>query len=392
VSRRPRDGARRRRWPRVVVTVVIAVVVAAVGLTIWRAMAVGRAGTSSEEPRTIATVTRSTERQTVTVSGTFAPRRAGYLSFPTAGKVTSVRVTVGDRVREDDALATIDAGDLRSAVTVARAEVEAAQEQLDQSVKDKAGAATIAAARAGLESAQQQLRLARHNLDNATLRSTLDGVVAAVNVHEGAQSGQGSGAAGSGGGPDQDAGMDPGIGPGTGMDPGAGTDSGASGAGDTASRAAAADIVVVEPGRWIVDIAVNSNDIGLITKGQAAIVTPTGSSRALPATVRTVGVIGSSGTGAVTFPATIAVRGKHDGIYIGGTSTVTITVEELTDILTVPTAAVEDVDGTTTVTKIVGGTEQKVPVTLGETFGSRTQILVGLAAGDQIAYDGPAER
>jgi len=396
VSRRPRDGARRRRWPRVVVTVVVAMVLIAAGLTIWRALGAGPAGSDSEELRTTATVTRSTERQSVTVTGAFAPRNAGYLSFPVPGEVTSVRVDVGDRVSKGDVLAKIDARDLRSAVTVAEAEVDAAERELEQTLDDKLDAATVAAARAGLESAQQQLRLARHNLADATLRSTVDGVVAAVNLTKGAQSGQGSGASDQGAesGPELGAppGSDPGSGSGSGPDPGtAGSGSGGAG-GDTASRAAAADVVVVEPGRWHVDVAINSNDIGLVKKGQSASVTATGSSRALPAVVRTVGVIGSSGGSAVTFPATIAIRGTHDGIYIGGTAAVTITVKVLKNVLTVPTAALSEVDGETVVTRVVGGTETQVPVTIGEAFGNRTQVVAGLHEGDQVVYAGPPER
>jgi multidrug efflux pump subunit AcrA (membrane-fusion protein) len=392
VSRRPRDSSPKRRWLRVVIVVVVVGVVLSLGLAVWGVVSAGRSMTEPEAVRSIETVRRSSQRQTVTTTGTFAPRHAGYLSFPTPGEVTSVKVKVGDRVSKDDALATIDRADLRSAVIVAEAEVEAAQEQLDQTVKDKAGSATIAAARAGLESAQQQLRLARHNLDNATLRSSLDGVVAAVNVTAGEQSGQGSGATDPGTDPGAGAGMGPGSDPG--FDPGSGMDPGGSGGpvGDTASRAAAADVVVVQPGRWIVDVAINSNDIGLIKKGQPGTVTPTGSSRTLPATVRTVGVIGSSGNGAVTFPATVTIRGKHSGLYIGGTNTVTITVKEFEDILTIPTAAISDVDGKTEVTTVVGGQDRQVPVTLGETFGSRTQVLDGLVEGDQVVYFGPPGR
>ena len=150
--------------------------------------------------------------------------------------------------------------------------------------------------------------------------------------------------------------------------------------------------MVVDPGRWVVDIAISSNDIGQLKKGQAATVTPTGSSKKLPAKVRTVGVIGSSGSGAVSFPATIEIRGKQSGLYIGGTNTVAITVKKLKNVLTVPTVAVEDVDGQTMVTKVVDGVDQQVPVKLGATFGNRTQILDGLAAGDEIAYYGPPER
>ena len=199
-------------------------VLIAAGLTIWRALGSGPAGSDSEELRTTATVTRSTERQSVTVTGAFAPRNAGYLSFPVPGEVTSVRVDVGDRVSKGDVLAKIDARDLRSAVTVAEAEVDAAERELEQTLDDKLDAATVAAARAGLESAQQQLRLARHNLADATLRSTLDGVVAAINLTKGAQSGQGSGASDQGAGSGPELGAPPGSDPGSGSgpDPGSG--------------------------------------------------------------------------------------------------------------------------------------------------------------------------
>jgi membrane fusion protein, macrolide-specific efflux system len=242
VSRRSQAGARRRRWPRVVVTVVVAIVLVAAGLTTWRALGIGRPGTDTEELRTTATVTRSTERQTVTVTGTFAPRNVGYLSFPVPGVVTSVRVDVGDRVSKGDVLAKIDARNLRSAVTVAEAEVDAAARELERTLDDELDAATVAAARAGLESAQQQLRLARHDLTDATMRSTIDGVVAAVNLTEGAQSGQGSGASDQGAASGPQPGAPPGSDPGSGLGPDPGTaGSGSGGAGgDTASRAAAA--------------------------------------------------------------------------------------------------------------------------------------------------------
>ena len=389
MSRRPRDSTRKkRRWLPIVIITVAAVVVAGIGLMAWRALSIGQSMMSADNLRTTETVTTSTQRKTISTSGTFAPRNAGYLSFPTEGKVTSVRVKVGDRVTKGEVLAKIDTADLRSAVTVAEAEVEAAQEQLDQAVKDKAGPATLAASRAGVESARQQLRLAEHNLEKTSLKSTLDGVVAAVNIKKGMQSGQGASSTDPGG--DSGAEFDPGMG--GGMDPGGGGDPGASSLGDTASRAAAADIVVVDPGHWIVDIAISSNDIGQLKKGQPATVTPTGSSKKLPAKVRTIGVIGSSGSGAVTFPATIEIRGKRSGLYIGGTNSVTITVKKLKKVLTVPTVAVEDIDGQTMVTKVVDGTDQQVPVKLGDSFGNRTQILDGLAAGDEIVYYGPPER
>jgi len=127
VSRKPRDSTKRkRRWLPIVIIVAVALVAGSLGLLAWRALSAGQSMMNAENPRTTETVTGSTQRQTVTASGTFAPRNAGYLSFPTPGKVTSVQVKVGDRVTKDEVLARIDTADLRSAVTVAEAEVEAA--------------------------------------------------------------------------------------------------------------------------------------------------------------------------------------------------------------------------------------------------------------------------
>lgn len=166
--------------------------------------------------------------------------------------------------------------------------------------------------------------------------------------------------------------------------------SGLSGLGGDSSggtgTASSADIVVIQPGQWDVTAPISSNDIALVKKGQKATVTAAGSTRTLKASVASVGLIAETSSGASTFPARITIAGKHDDLFMGASNTVAITVKSFTDILTVPTAAIDSRDGTTVVTKLVDGQEEVIPITMGETFGQQTQVTSGLVEGDQIVY------
>lgn len=95
-------------------------------------------GTSATEGLRTATVGTGAVEQTLTVSGTV--RRVDQLSvsFPAGGRVTSVRVAVGDEVRAGQVLATIDPTQLAGAVTVAAADLVAAQAALDEPVTTSA--------------------------------------------------------------------------------------------------------------------------------------------------------------------------------------------------------------------------------------------------------------
>ncbi len=359
---------KRRRWPIVVAVLAALAVVAVLGL---RYLAQKQMAALAPKPE-VATATRTDQQAIASANGSSQPRSPGYLSFATPGKVTSVKVAVGDKVKADDPLATVEDESLRSAVTVARAQVDAAQEQLNQALDDNTSNAAISAARAQVESAQQQVKVAEKALDAATLRSTIDGTVAAVNVKKGEQSGQGSSATDTSSYNDM-GGLPGGYG-------------GNSSGGTAGTSAANADIVVVRPGSWIVEADVNSNDIARIKKGQRVAVRADGSTAELRGKGRTVGVIGGQSNGTVTFPVTITLKGKPKNIFIGGTNTADIVVKKYQGVLTIPTAAIASKDGKTVVTKLVDGQPTEVPITMGETFGALTEVTDGLTEGDQVQY------
>jgi hypothetical protein len=114
-------------------------------------------------------------------------------------------------------------------------------------------------------------------------------------------------------------------------------------------------------------------------------ITPTGARQQLFGTVQTIGIVAtSSGTGAATFPVTIAVTGAQSGLYSGTTASVSIIVKQLDNVLAVPTLALSSSGGKTVVTVQKNGKNTTVPVTIGTVYGAETQITAGLKDGDVI--------
>ena len=344
--------------------------------------------TATQTSRTV-TVALGTVKQTVTASGTIAPAVQAALSFGSAGTVSSLSVKVGDAVTKGQVLATLDTTALRQAVTLAQASVNAASQQVTA-----AGTATAqrSAAQVQLVSAQAQLAAAQDNLAAATLKAPFAGVVAAVNITAGqTSSGGGSSTAGGSG---TSAGGSSGSGAG-GSNPGSnsgGSNSGGSNTGaGSASSGSSSDITVIATKSWLVNATVGTSDLPLLKAGLQATITPTGATQPIFGTVSSVGVVASStSSGAAQFPVTIAITGTPPGLYAGTTAAVAITVKQLSDVLTVPTAAVSTQDGTTVVTVSKDGQSAARPVTIGQVFGGTTQIVSGLSEGEEVVVTGVA--
>jgi macrolide-specific efflux system membrane fusion protein len=122
-----------------------------------------------------------------------------------------------------------------------------------------------------------------------------------------------------------------------------------------------------------------------VKKGLQAEITPTGATEAIFGTVSSVGMVAESSTsGSSTFPVVIDVTGKVSGVYAGSSADVSIIVKQLDNVLTVPTAAVSNSNGKTTVTVVKNGNHHVTAVTIGVVYGQQTQITKGLTAGQQV--------
>jgi macrolide-specific efflux system membrane fusion protein len=325
-----------------------------------------------------------TIRQTVAATGTIAAADTEQLSFPSAGKVTSVKVTAGQKVAKGQTLASIDSATLRSVVAAAQASLASAKARLDTDQTADASSEQIAADQANIAVGETQLSQAQSALSGATLTASFAGTVTAVNVVAGQQvtggsSGSGSGSSGSQGGT---GGQNGGSGTGTGS--GTGSSSSPSSSSSSSSSSSTAAIEIVSTGSYVVNASVDASDIALIAKNDQVVITPSTSSQTVFGLVSSVGVVATSNSGVASFPVVVNVTGSPTGLYIGATAELEIVYRQLTDVLVVPTLAITRSGDTTTVLVQSGITQTRRTVVTGVSSGGMTQIVSGLQEGEQV--------
>ncbi|HET7725020.1 MAG TPA: efflux RND transporter periplasmic adaptor subunit [Propionibacteriaceae bacterium] len=343
-----------------IVAAVTLIVLAGAGFLVWR---LTRPATTAAATTTTTTVkaTKTTQRTAVSATGTLAPQNQAYLNFPAAGTVATVNVTLGQTVTAGQVLATEDTTSLSSAVTSAQAAVDSAQSSLDTlNSSSSATSAQISAAKAQLASAQAKLSSAQNDLAGATMTAPFAGVVAQVNLTANSKVN--------------------------------GTTSTTTGPGTTttvsSATSAAAQIVVVDTRTWLVNATVGMADLASLKQGLACTVTPTGSTTSVAGTLTSIGIVGTTTSGTTSYPVIVTLTGTPTGLYIGGSADVSIVVSEVT-ALTVPTAAVQQENGQTYVTVVANGVHTRTNVTVGRTFGARTEITSGLAENDEVLVTVP---
>jgi multidrug efflux pump subunit AcrA (membrane-fusion protein) len=333
---------RARRW-----TVVLVVSLALLGAG-GAALAATR-GSGNGTTSVTATASSGTMRQTVSATGTIAPKHEADLNFAVAGTVRSVPATVGAKVKQGDVLARVDRGALRIDLQAARAAVTAAKSQLSGDVSGGAAVAQIRSDEANLSSMRSSRASAKQALADATLRSTITGTIASVDLAVGDQV------------------------------------SGAPSNGSTDAAATASQIVVISTDEFVVNASVGASDLASLKKGLQAEIIPTGATEAIFGTVSSVGLVAETSTsGSSTFPVVIDVTGKVSGVYAGSSAGVSIIVKQQQNVLTVPSAAITSSNGKTTVIVVKNGKRQTRAVTLGVVYGPQTQITKGLSAGEQV--------
>jgi len=346
-----------RRWRKRTVAIVAAValiVLVAGGVIVWRLTR--PAAASATATTTTAKAEKTTQRTTVSATGTLAPQNQAYLNFPAAGTVSAVNVQLGQTVAAGAVLATEDTTMLTSAVTSAQANVDSAQSTLTTlNGSSSSTTAQISAAKAQLASAQAKLTSAQSDLAGATMTAPFAGVVAQVNLTANSKVN--------------------------------GTTSTTTGAGTTtqisSTTSTSAQVVVVDTSTWLVNSTVGMADLASLKQGLACTVTATGATASIAGTLTSVGIVGTTSSGSTSYPIIVTLTGTPTGLYVGGSADVTIVVSEVS-ALTVPTAAVTQESGQAYVTIVKDGVQTKTAVTVGRTFGTRTEITKGVAEGDEV--------
>lgn len=157
-----------------------------------------------------------------------------------------------------------------------------------------------------------------------------------------------------------------------------------------------ANVVIVGRGGYEVTTTVTVADRPKVAIGDAATVTPDGSSTKLAGKVVAIGLpVTSGGTSSgatsnttsstTSYPVTIGFTGEPAGLRNGASGTVVIVVAHTDSALTVPTSGVTTI-GTTrhTVTVLANGKTSIVAVEIGTVGADRTAVTSGLTAGQTV--------
>jgi hypothetical protein len=108
-------------------------------------------------------------------------------------------------------------------------------------------------------------------------------------------------------------------------------------------------------------------------------------------TVTSVGAIASNTSGVAQFPVVVTLSSTPQGFFAGSTVNVSITYNQLTNVLEVPTLAITRSNGAQSVTVSENGNKTQRAVTTGVTSGGFTQITGGLNRGELVVVTVPTQ-
>ncbi|MFI6153119.1 efflux RND transporter periplasmic adaptor subunit [Kitasatospora sp. NPDC051170] len=377
-----------------------------------------------------ATVAKGTVLATVSGTGSLVSPTDAAQDFTTGGRLTSVKVAVGDAVKKGQVLATVDTtaaqqqvDSAQSALTTANANLTKAQAGVTTTTVipgsgsgsgsgsasgsgsnnsggtggtgggKGAGASSAPAPQpttvtttkvddAAVAQAQQQVATAQTNLTNAqaalsgtTLTASVDGTVASVAGKVGDTVGSTSGASG-------------------GSSSGASGSSAKSGSSSGSSAGLSGFVVLTNPTGMQVTANFSELDSLKLKKGEAATVTLNAQSDTkLNATVLSVSSLpssggsgGSAGSSAVQYAATLQLSGDTSTLRTGLSATVQVVTGEADGALSLPTSALSGTGASRTATLVhPDGSTERVDVGVGVEGDSTVQVVSGLKEGDKVA-------
>lgn len=271
--------------------------------------------------------------------------------------VSDVKVKSGDNVKAGQILATADTSELRRELARATADLNAAKLQLKIAKEQLANARDDEdrdAIRQGLlqvYSTQNQVSKAtedraalRTSIQAAVLRSPIDGVVTEVNVTKGFD-------------------------------------------------ALAGAAITVASTELTVTTDVVESDLAQIKVGQTASVTIDALGTTVEGAVTAVSpVAGDSQSGVVAYPVTVTLRDVPPDARAGMSADVSITIASATDVVTVPSSALQGGDGDYSVMTLgADGTPQRVPVDVGLVTNATAEITSGLEVGTPVVIGTTAD-
>jgi macrolide-specific efflux system membrane fusion protein len=261
--------------------------------------------------------------------------------FVTAGKVSEIKVKLGDVVQAGTELATVDATEPNAELATAKKNLTAAKDALS-----RADAKGKTAAQNQVDQAKSAVDAAQRKVDGTVLKAPMTGTVVAIN-----------GAVGGSSAP----------------------------TGQSAGQNATNFMVLADLTKLQVNANVPEADATRLKNDQTATVTwnaltgttATGKITSISPTASTSGNV-------VSYPIAVTLDTIPTGTKLGQSVKLTVTVERVENAIYVPNAAVRSVGGRSIVTVVTNGKQETRAVQIGLKGDSFTVIASGLTVGEQV--------
>lgn len=295
----------------------------------------------------VAKVTTGDLVQTISASGAMAADEEAKVQFLTTGRVASIKVKEGDRVKKGDLLASLDRDSLTASLKAYKASLtkaEAARDQLYAEYKDLEDTDYRWAKKrqvvADVEYAQQNVRGAEESLSKADLYSPLEGLVTKVGVK----------------------------------------------VGENIAATAGSSFTITDPGTLLFKANIDETEIGQLQKGQKSEITlnayPKEKFSAEIMTIAQAATLDASGNPVFETKFRVDFKGKN--VLSGMKGDVSVVMMEKKNVLLVPYEAVIEEKENHFVWKVTGKQAFRTPVEIGEENDSSVEIVSGLQAGDLV--------
>jgi multidrug efflux pump subunit AcrA (membrane-fusion protein) len=159
------------------------------------------------------------------------------------------------------------------------------------------------------------------------------------------------------------------------------------GSNSSSSSTATGQIEVMDLAKLQVAGQASETDVPKLKLGQAATITASGlGSETVVGKVCALSIVGTQISGVTSFGVTVCVDGANPALLVGMSATAAVVTSRADNAVLVPSLAVKTVGAQQVVTVLGadGKTQTNVPVTVGITNGSQTQIVSGLREGQTV--------
>ncbi len=131
------------------------------------------------------------------------------------------------------------------------------------------------------------------------------------------------------------------------------------------------------PGSYDLTGTVSDSQVNLVAVGQGVQVTPAGSTQALLGKITLIAPAATVSSGVASFAVTAQLTDTSNSIRPGISATVSIVINQVVHVLTVPTSAVHTTAAGSTVNVLQNGVLKSVPVQTGSSDPTRIEIYFG---------------